>query len=175
MKHPILKSDLENPFSFALRKLGMTRVEFGRIADLGKPYLLRLSQGRHANIGAVAMHHLYDQAKKRGVDLDGEIEETYGVETIEEAWDAWVYDHRRKQSIPSPARGGDNPFARLVKAAGGVSRMAALLAVSDPLVERYAKGVTATMPGPIRDALLDVGYPHVDDLDREVQKWHSRH
>lgn len=160
-----------NPFDWAIKSLGLTRAEFSRISGLGRPYLLRVGQGRHAKIGDRATHALYTEALNRGIDLESELDAEYGVDDIHEAWDLWVLQHRRLQTMPNPARGNGNPFARLVKAVGGVARMSALLAVPDPLVERYAKGKTARMPMPIREALQDMKYPHIDVLDAEVQKW----
>lgn len=161
----------DNPFDWAIKRLGMTRADFSRASGLGRAYLLRVGQGRHSQIGNRALHALYDQAKKRGVDLDAELEERYGTEDLQEAWDRWVYRHRKAQTIPLPAKGNGNPFARLVRAAGSVARMAALLAVPDPLVERYTKGLTPRMPAPIREALEQMDYPHLDSLDSQMKAW----
>lgn len=163
-----------NPFDWAIRRLGMTRAEFSRVTGFGKPYLLRVGQGRHARIGDRVAQALYAEAAARGVDLDAELAEAYGVDDIHEAWDGWVLRHRKAQEIPNPVKGAGNPFARLVKAAGGVARMSALLAVPDPLVERYAKGKTPRMPDPIRQALEDMEYPHLKDLDLSVQRWFAK-
>jgi len=157
-----------NPLDFALKELGMTRAEFGRQADLGKQYLLRVSQGRHSQIGEYAQKEIYKFAEKKGVNIDKLVKDQYGVKPLQKAWDRWVSEHRKAQSIPKPSKDGANAFDRLVKAAGGVARMSALLAVSDPLVERYAKGVTKTMPGPIRTALEEMNYPHIKDLDKAM-------
>ena len=165
-----------NPFDFAISKLGLTRIGFSRISGLGKAYLLRVSQGRHSRIGDVALGHLYREAKERGVNLDAEIEAEYGTDDIEEAWENWVLQHRRLQTIPEPVKDTrKNPFQRLVVAIGGVARTSALLAVPDPLVERYAKGATPRMPRPIEVALLDMDYPHTGQLKAAMEKWVREH
>lgn len=157
-----------NPLDFSLKELGLTRAEFGRQVDLGKQYLLRVSQGRHSQIGEYTQQEIYRIAEKKGVDIDKLVKDQYGVKPLQKAWDRWVTEHRKAQTLPNPGKEGANAFDRLVKAVGGVARMSALLAVSDPLVERYAKGVTKNMPGPIRTALEEMGYKHTNDLDKAM-------
>lgn len=173
MATEVVRSEI-NPFDWAIKRLGMTRAEFSRVTGFGKPYLLRVGQGRHAQIGDRVLAALYSEAKDRGVDLDAELEAEYGTDDLQEAWENWVLHHRQLQTIPNPAKGGGNPFARLVKSAGGVARMAALLAVPDPLVERYSKGLTPRMPAPIRQAFEDMGYEHLVHLDISMHEWFAR-
>lgn len=171
MSHPVIRKQ-KNPLDFAISKLGMTRATFGARHDLGKSYLLRLSQGRHSQIGQFTLNALYSEAESRGVNLDKEVKREYGAKTLAKAWDDWVSSHRKLQTLPEPVSDRNiNPFARLVRAAGGVSRMAALLAVPDPLVERYYKGTTYRMPVPIRDALEELKYPYTAALDAAMRAW----
>lgn len=173
MTHKVVKIVQKNPLDWALGKLGMTRAAFGAEADLGKSYLIRLAQGRHARIGTVAERKLYQLAEAKGIDLDEEILGIYGGSTnLDEAYDHWVVEHRRAQTIPDPVKDQKlNPFMRLVTAAGGVSRMSALLAAPDALVERYAKGKSYQMPMPVMIALTDIGYPHIDQLYQAMEYW----
>lgn len=160
----------QNPFDFLVKALGMTRAEFGRKYGFGKPYLLKLSQGRHAGVGVRASDALLVEAAERGIVLSEALQERYGTINLDEAWGQWISEHRAAQTIPDPARKGANPFARLVNAAGGVARMSALLAAPDPLVERYAKGRTPTMPRPIREALEEMKYPYLQHLDEAMRE-----
>lgn len=172
MSHPVVRTE-RNPMDWALDLLGMTRKEFETYSGLGKSYLLRVSQGRHSNMGEKVYGSLHRLAKEKGIDLDGEILGRYGAATtLDEAWDIWVHRHRKQQKMPQPVADPDlNPFMRLVKAAGGVARMSALLAAPDTLVERYAKGVSYQMPMPIMMALVDLDYPHIKELDKAMRHW----
>ena len=167
----------KNPLDWALGKLGMTRAAFGAEIGFGKSYLIRVSQGRHSSLGTNIQAKLYSLAEAKGIDLDEEILGVYGPSTnLDEAYDWWVVQHRRAQTIPEPSKNRKlNPFQRLVTAAGGVARMSALLAAPDALVERYAKGKTYSMPMPVMTALMDVGYEHVSQLDEAMQKWGAKH
>ena len=166
-----------NPMDWALDLLSLTRKEFGELTSLSKPYLLRVSQGRQSQMGDRVQAGLYRIANERGVDLDGEILGRYGSATnLDEAWDLWIIRHRNAQTLPEPVKDRSiNPFRRIVVAAGGVARMSALLAVHDHLVERYANGKTYAMPMPVMMALTDIGYEHINELDRAMRKWGEEH
>lgn len=163
-----------NPLDFCLSKIGMNRSQFGASQDFGKAYLIRLSQGRHAKISERCEAALFDEAMTRGVDLDEAIHAEFGVESLDEAWDTWIARHRAAQHIPNPSKDTKlSPFQRLVTTAGGVAAFAALLAVPDPLVERYVKGRTPTMPAPIEEALVEMGYTFTEQLKEAQAKWVS--
>lgn len=166
-----------NPLDWAIDKLGMTRAEFQAEGGYSKPYLLRLSQGRHSHMGDRVVSDLYRLAREKGIDLDAEIVGEYGPAiSVPDAYHHWQSQHRKAQTMPDPVPDFDvNPFMRLVKAAGSMSRMSALLAAPDQLVERYAKGVVHEMPMPIMMALVDMEYPHLEHLDKAMRKWGEDH
>lgn len=163
----------KNPLDWAIDKLGMTRADFQVECGYSKPYLLRLSQGRHSQMGGRVVNDLYRIARNKGIDLDSEIVGVYGPAiSVPDAYDIWVAEHRKAQVMPAPVADKTvNPFMRLVKAVGSVSRMAALLAAPDQLVDRYAKGVSYEMPMPVMMALVDMGYPHIDELETAMRNW----
>lgn len=167
----------QNPLDWALDKIGMTRAQFQADLGLSKPYLLRISQGRQSHMGDRVVNGLYALAKAKGVDLDAEIVGVYGPAiSVPDAYDHWVIEHRKAQTIPAPVDDRTvNPFMRLVKAVGSVSRMSALLAAPDQLVDRYAKGVSYVMPLPVMIALTDIGYPHIEDLADAMVRWEKDH
>lgn len=166
----------KNPLDWAIGMLGMTRAEFQVECGFSKPYLLRLSQGRQSQMSERVVSSLYRLAAVKGIDLDSEIVGVYGPAiSVPEAYDWWVAEHRVRQKMPTPTTDPVNPFMRLVLAVGGVSRMSALLAVSDTLVERYAKGVTYEMPEPVREALEGMGYAHTEVLDELMRDWGQKH
>ena len=175
MSTKVVKIEPKNPLDWALDKIGMTRAAFGAEIGFGKSYLIRVSQGRHSHLGTNVESRLYSIAKQKGVDLDEEILGVFGPSTnLDEAYDWWVIQHRKAQSLPTPVKDAKlNPFQRLVTAAGGVARMSALLAAPDPLVERYAKGQTYRMPMPIMSALSDMNYEHINALSDAMLKWEA--
>lgn len=165
-----------NPLDWALDRIGVTRAEFQVEYGYSKPYLLRISQGRQSQMGDRVVGDLYRAAETKGIDLDEEILGVYGgALTVPEAYDHWVHQHRKAQVMPEPVKDSKvNPFMRLVKAVGSVSRMSALLAAPDQLVERYAKGVHYGMPMPVMMALTDMGYPHIRELDEAMRAWERK-
>lgn len=166
-----------NPLDWAVARLGMTRADFQAECGFSKPYLLRLSQGRHSQMGDRVVRDLYRLAEEKGIDLDSEIVGEYGpAVSVPEAYDIWVVQHRKMQIMPTPVDDKTlNPFMRLVRAVGSVSRMSALLAAPDQLVERYAKGVSYEMPMPVMMALVDMGYPHIRELENAMRRWGETH
>ena len=90
----------------------------------------------------------------------------------------WVKNRRLTNRVKLPGSVKDDPsitpFARLVKAIGSVSKTAGVLAVADVVVQRYADGRQRSMPDAIREALTEMGYKHVETLDKAQQRWHKR-
>lgn len=167
----------KNPLDWAIGMLGMTRTEFQVECGFSKPYLLRLSQGRQSQMSERVISALYRLASEKGIDLDSEIIGQYGPATsVAEAYDWWIAEHRRRQRMPAPASApNENPFVRLILSVGSMSRMSALLAAPDTLVERYAKGVSYEMPEPVREALEGMGYPHIESLEKSMRRWGKNH
>lgn len=162
MSHPV-KRVSENPLSHALRVLGMTRADFGAKYSIGKSYLLRMSQGRTSSMSEFVQRALLEEADIRGLEV---------FIDLDTSWDRWIHQHRAAQSLPAPDPDTSlSPFERMVKAVGGTTRMAAILAVPDVLVTRYLRGTTTSMPGPIREALEEMRYPHRVALERGMDQW----
>lgn len=165
MSHPVNRV-AENPLTHALRVLGMTRTSFGVKYNLSRQYLLRVSQGR-SNMTDYIKRSLLEEADIRGLDF---------FPDLDASWDRWLHEHRSQQTLPAPVKDKSlSPFARLVKATGGASRMAAILAAPDTLVSRYLNGNTRGMPTAIREALDDMGYPYREELERSMDEWSKRH
>lgn len=166
MSHPVKRIG-PSPLDEALDELGMTRSAFGEKYGYSKSYLLRLSQGRQSSLSESIVNALSKEYRLRGLTpMD------YGTR-----WVSWIYRHRSAQTLPNPVKDSSlNPFQRLVDAAGGTARMAALLAVPDTLVDRYRKGDPSfNMPEPIHEALANMKYPYRVALEREMEKWASSH
>lgn len=161
MSHPVVRVP-GNPLTSSLEALGLTRTDFERKYGLSKNYLLRISQGRASSLSDFVKGALLEEADIRGIDLP----------ELDSAWDAWIKAHRKKQTLPLPT--GEyklSPWARLVLAVGGTSRMAAILAVPDVLVSRYLRLNCTEMPQPIREALEDMNYKYRNSLEKEMNKW----
>lgn len=166
-----------NPLDLALDLLGMSRVEFQVEGGYSKPYLLRLSQGRQSHMGERVLSDLYRLAGAKGIDLDALVSEQFPpAADVSSSYQLWIIKHRKAQIMPEPVKDASlNPFMRLVAAVGSVSRMSALLAAPDQLVERYAKGVSYVMPMPVMSALTDMDYPHTAQLEAAMRKWGEDH
>lgn len=155
-----------HPLDRHLSVLGLGRRDFETASGLSKQYLLRVAQGRASGLSDTIVVSLTELYVDRGLERPSD-------EDLRGEWETWVREHRKGQdALPSPKKGGGSPFACLVDAIGGVARTAAVLAVPDILVDRYRKA--ETIPQPIVDALLDVGYPYLDQLIGAQEKYFSK-
>lgn len=167
MSHPVVRTAVLNPLDGALREVGITRTAFGSAHGFSKPYLLRVSQGRQSSLSESVIWALRAEYARKGIDFPDD---------WAERWDEWIVAHRRAQTLPKPEYNAhENPFKRLVTAAGGYSRMSAILAAPDVLVTRYANGKTRDMPTAIEEALTDMRYEHLTQLKEAMVKWSSQH
>lgn len=168
----------KNPVDFMIEKTGMSRTEFAVKHGFGKNILGRLVQGRFQSITPRIANSLWQEWRERGLDQD-DFDAEYRTLDVDFAYQTWVKNRRLTNKVKLPDSVKDDPsitpFARIVQAIGSVSKTAATLAVADVVVQRYADGRQRSMPDSIREALTQMGYKHVEALDKSQQRWHQRH
>jgi len=167
-----------NPVAFMVDQTGLSRTEFTVKHGFGKNLLGRLSQGRLQSVTPRIANALWAEWQERGID-QGTFESQYGTLDVDEAYQTWVQNRRLTNRVKLPETVKDDPkitpFARIVKAIGSVSKTASTLAVADVVVQRYADGRQKSMPDAIREALTEMGYKHVESLDKAQERWHANH
>lgn len=165
-----------NPVDFMIDRTGMSRIEFSLKHGFGKNILGRVVQGRLQSVTPRISSALWSEWRERGIDQD-EFDERYGTLDVDTAYQKWVRA-RRKENVDRlpwkvPQVEGATPFGRFVKAIGSVSRTAQVLVVADVVVQRYADGRQKEMPGPVKTALTEMGYPYVESLEKAQKAWNQ--
>lgn len=167
----------KNPIDFLVDGTGLTRAEVTAKQKLGKNLLLRMSQGRLQGITERMSDVLWAEWDRAQPDHLAFVD-AYGTEDLDTAYQAWVKSARksRKGKLPKVLSQDVRipPFGRLVKAIGSVSKTAQFLAVADLPVQQYAKGKQLKMPDVIREALTDLAYPHIEELDSAQRNWNRK-
>lgn len=167
-------STILNPVDFMVRRIGLSRAEVTAKHGLGKNLLLKASQGRVQSITPKISSVLWKEWQDRGIDQD-EFDSVYDTLDLDIAYQLWRREARKAHVGEVPTKVSQesrlSPFARLVNAIGGETRAAKLLFVPDVPVAQYASGRQKAMPVPILEALRDLQYPHVDNLDRAQRVW----
>jgi hypothetical protein len=168
---------MRNPVDFAIARTGLNRTEFAVKHGFGKNVLGRLVQGRLQSVTPRIQAALWSEWRDRGIDVD-EFDAEYQTTDIDVAYQRWVSNRRITNRVKLPAKVKDDPsitpFARVVRAIGSVSKTAQTLAVADVVVQRYADGRQRTMPEAIREALTEMGYQHVEQLNTSQLRWHEK-
>ena len=168
---------MRNPIEFMISRTGLSRTEFAVKHGFGKNLLTRLAQGRLQSVTPRISGALWSEWQDRGIDQD-EFDAEYGTLDIGVAYQRWVSNRRITNRVKLPANVVNDPsitpFGRIVQRIGSVSKTAQTLAVADVVVQRYADGRQKTMPEAIRTALTEMGYGHVDALDKAQHMWHEK-
>lgn len=167
-----------NPVHYMIAQTGLSRTEFAVKHGFGKNLLGRLVQGRLQSVTPRIAGALWAEWQDLGIDQDL-FDSEYHTLDVDTAYQRWVKNRRITNRVKLPSAVKDDPsitpFARIVREIGSVSKTAATLAVADVVVQRYADGRQRAMPDAIRQALSEMGYKHVDALDKSQQRWHANH
>jgi hypothetical protein len=170
-------SSMKNPVDFMISQSGLNRAEFSVKYGYGKNTLTRVSQGRLQSITSRVESDLWAEWREKGIDQDL-FDAEYNTLSVDSAYQRWVTNRRVSNRVKLPAKIVNDtkitPFARLVRAIGSISKTAQTIVVADVVVQRYADGRQKQMPEAIKQALTEMRYPHVQDLEKAQQKWHAR-
>lgn len=168
---------MRNPVDFMIERTGLSRTEFTVKYGFGKNTLGRLVQGRLQSVTTRVSGALWKEWQERGLDQD-DFDAEYRTLDVDSAYQAWVTNRRisNKVKLPTSVKNDPaiTPFARFVREIGSISKTAQVLAVADVVVQRYADGRQKAMPESIRTALHEMGYKHVEQLDKAQQRWHKQ-
>lgn len=168
---------MRNPVDFMIDRTGLSRTEFAVKHGFGKNTLGRLVQGRLQSVTSRISGALWQEWRDRGLDQD-DFDAAYRTLDVDSAYQAWVTNRRITNRVKLPKTVKDDPrispFARLVREIGSVSKTAQTLAVADVVVQRYADGRQRSMPESIRTALREMGYQHIESLDKAQERWHAK-
>lgn len=170
-------STVQNPVDFMIRRTGISRNEMTAKHGLGKNLLLKACQGRVQSITPRISVVLWAEWRDRGIDQD-EFDARYRTLDLDLAYHRWRVQMRRDAAksfgwdkLRLAQTTATSPFRRLVDALGGETRAAKLLLVPDLPVSQYATGKQRVMPPSIYEALTQLRYPHLVELNKAQLQW----
>ena len=144
----------------------MTYVESGQYVDLSDDMILALGK----------------ECSEKNVNAKSTLIEEYGVPTLQEAYHVWQSNERIQSahlfqvSTDMGTSYEDSPFERFMReTVGSTQKFCKTLKLHSATVLRYASGKTKMMPDSIFNALQQVQYPYLTELQRAQEAWRLAH
>jgi DNA-binding XRE family transcriptional regulator len=165
----------KNPYVKLRELCGMSQKGFATKHGFGKMTMVYLESGMYTRVSDRQSIALGKECSEKGIDARNVLEELYGTDSLNEAYLAWRSSDRKFRAptvlakVAPPFLGDDksSPVAVFVRdTAGSLQGFCKLLKVPSITMTRYIRGETVSMPEALREALWDVGYPHVDALEK---------
>lgn len=170
-----------NPYRRLLEATGMSQRQFAKYADMSLTALTYVLTGQPGEISEWQNNQMARACLERGVDAKAILRHEYGGQALGAAYQQWRIRDREDNadvfrlslsSLRSDAP--ESPFAQFItRTTGSQQAFCKQLHVPPSHVHRFAEGKTLTMPGEIRDALLDVGHGNgwLTELQRMQDDW----
>lgn len=169
---------MKNPYAFLLEQAGISQREFASRSPFSRTVVLNAVAGLYPRLSDEQIIALGKVCVDRGLDAKSLLKENYGFETLQDAYQYWRVEERRKAGValrnytPYEGKGWLGPFQNMViDTAGGEYAFANLLKVSPARVTEYARGRHPFMPGEIERALREVKWPHIELMKGLQSKW----
>ena len=170
----------KNPYVRLRELCGMSQKAFAIKHGFGKMTMVYLESGMYTRVSDRQNVALGKECYEKGVDAKQVLADEYAAGSLNEAYLAWRVRERREKAPSvlakvSPPFVGDaenSPAARFVKdTTGSLQGFCKLLKVPSITMSRYIKGDTLSMPVEFREALMDAGFPFVDELAEAQLRW----
>lgn len=172
----------KNPYVRLRELCGLSQKKFADKHDFGKMTMVYLESGMYTRVSDRQSIALGKECAEKGVDAHAVLEGEYGQTSLNEAYLAWRSSDRRlrapevlaKVSPPFMGDGELSPLGVFVRdTAGSLQGFCKLLKVPSITMTRYMRGETVSFPDALREALWDVRYPHIDELEAAQNGWLS--
>lgn len=161
--------------------------EFGREYGFSHSTMVGLTQGTFGRPSARMVDSLKSMMRAKGFFSLG-LAEIYGAGTIEGAYRVWQADERKHAAwmfavdpehwirikLLYTPRSRSPVDCYIYATAGTGTRFAKLLKVPPASVLRWATFQTQTMPRTIADALREVGFEHIEELQNLQDAWAAK-
>jgi len=170
----------KNPYVRLRELCGMSQKKFADKYKFGKMTMVYLESGMYTRVSDRQNVSLGKECAAKGVDAKAVLVEEYGTESLNEAYLAWRSADRKLRAPEVLAKAGTSfdssaktaPLLTFVsESAGSLQGFCKLLKVPSITVTRYIRGLTASMPEALREALVEIKYPHIDALEAAQNKW----
>lgn len=170
----------KNPY-IRLRELcGMSQKKFADKHGFGKMTMVYLESGMYTGVSDRQSIALGKECSEKNVNALQVLLEEYDATSLNEAYLAWRSEDRKLRA-PSvlakvaPPFVGDvdtSPVGKFVaETTGSLQGFCKLLKVPSITMTRYIRGETASLPDAFREALEDVRYPHIKELEKAQAEW----
>lgn len=174
---------MKNPFR-RLRELTRTsQKNFALEHQFSKTTMTYIEQGTYPNLSPYMVNALADECEAQGIDAKQILADEYNGLSLMDAYHAWQTGERVQVAhqfrLISPTLGTTlppmSPFELYVKdTSGSVQSFCKLLKVPAASVTRYSTGTTKTMPLSLRQALIEIQYPYMDEMVSLMTDWQNR-
>lgn len=172
----------KNPYVRLRELCGLSQKKFADKHGFGKMTMVYLESGMYTRVSDRQNVALGRECAEKGIDAHKVLEDEYGTGSLNEAYLAWRSADRKLRApsvlakVAPPFVGDEetSPVGVFVRdTAGSLQGFCKLLKVPSITMTRYMRGETASFPEALREALWDIGYPHIDALEEAQGKWIS--
>lgn len=168
-----------NPYKFLRQRAGYTQKRFCDDFNFAKQTLISIEQGVYEDLSERMLIAMSDACGTAGLDMTGELEAEYGDRSLAAVYKAWRREERSNCDVRIvdyvPVEANElSPMHWFVKdTVGSVQGFAKQLKVQTAILLSYIRGKQKEMPYPLREALVDAGYPHVALLEKYQTEWNK--
>lgn len=170
-----------NPFELLLKRCNTSEGEFRRRFGFAKQTLVDTTAGTYTKVPDQLNLALGRLCAEKGVEAAVELEMNYGETGLDDAYVVWQAQTRAANRAPfltvtpDDFRGSSvtNPAAAFVSAAASnPTRFSKELLVPPQTVRRWVS-LGSALPATIREALHQIAYPYVRELDAALTAWRA--
>lgn len=171
---------MKNPYVRLRELCGSSQKAFAYKHGFGKMTMVYLESGMYTRVSDRQNEALGKECYEKGVEAKRVLLEEYQAASLNEAYLAWrSYERREKAPVVlakvSPPFVGDSewsPVGQFVRdTTGSLQGFCKLLKLPSITMSRYIKGDTLSMPAELREALLEAGFPFVEELADAQLGW----
>jgi transcriptional regulator with XRE-family HTH domain len=168
-----------NPYKFLRQRAGYTQKRFCDDFNFAKQTLISIEQGVYEDLSERMLIAMSEACGTAGLDMTGELEAEYGDKSLATAYKTWRREERSNCDVRIvdyvPVETNElSPMHWFVKdTVGSVQGFAKQLKVQTAILLSYIRGKQKEMPYPLREALVDAGYPHVALLEKYQTEWNK--
>jgi hypothetical protein len=171
---------MKNPVEHLLRLAGTTQSDFRRIWGFSRDGVVQALNGSYTTLPDRMVFALEQEISDAGLKIDDCLSIEYpGAENVDEAYLMWQHAVRVEHAEQLVANGGTFRHSRahspahyfMSESFGSRDRFAKAMCLPRATLMRWERGITKGMPLAVKDALTEVKYPYVGDLDEQQRGW----
>lgn len=174
---------MQNPYK-RLRELTTTsQKDFAAKYQFSKTAMIYVESGQFPDISEYMVQSLAKELDAKGISGKEILTEEYGQVNLQDAYHQWQTNERMQNAhllyTVRPTEGSLvpslSPFHIFVKeTTGTLQGFCKALKVPSSTVKRYEVGATKSMPSVIREALSEVRYPYIEQLEDLQRTWANK-